>query len=136
MAHLYIIRGLPGSGKTTFGKALRGFSLVQATREADSFFIKEDGSYVFEPKRLSEAHKWCQSQVFRLLKHYTDEDSIDVAVCNTFTQLWEMQPYIDYCKQNGHTFTVVTCEGNYGNVHGVPEKAIERMKQRWERYEG
>jgi Fe2+ or Zn2+ uptake regulation protein len=47
-----------------------------------------------------------------------------------------MQPYIDYCKEHDHDFTVITCEGTYGNVHGVPDEVIERMKKRWENYYG
>ncbi len=134
MAHLYIVRGLPGSGKSTFAKRLLLHKVVLATREADTFFYNEEGEYVYNPKRIREAHAWCQDQVFRLLKQVGDEDSINVAVSNTFTQRWEMQPYIDFCEENGHTFTVIICEGNYGNIHGVPEETIEKMRKRWEPY--
>jgi hypothetical protein len=30
---------------------------------------------------------------------------------------------------------VKTMTGNYPNVHGVPQQAIERMKARWEDYQ-
>lgn len=39
-------------------------------------------------------------------------------------------------KKYEHTFFVMTCEGNYGNVHGVPPETIQKMKDRWEKYDG
>ena len=130
MAHLYIIRGLPGSGKTTFARKMMECGIFTAFWEADQFFVDKQGNYNFNPADLRRAHAWCLHQVENALcAGYT------CAVSNTSTQMWEMQPYIDYCKANDHTFTVITCEGNYGNVHGVPNEVIERMKKRWEKYE-
>lgn len=131
MSHLYIIRGLPGSGKSTFARRLVDAGIVAkyGWYEADMFFANKWGKYNFQADKLPEAHGWCKQMVFLTLK----ED--DAIVSNTFSRIREMQPYIDYCNENGHTFTVITCEGNYGNVHGVPDKAIERMRQRWEKYE-
>jgi len=31
---------------------------------------------------------------------------------------------------------VVRCTANYGSIHGVPEATIEKMKNRFEYYEG
>jgi len=31
---------------------------------------------------------------------------------------------------------VLSLTGNYGNIHGVPEEVIERMRKRWEKLEG
>lgn len=134
MAHLYIIRGLPGSGKTTFAKRLLLHKVVAGICEADTFFMREGGTYVFDPTRIKEAHEWCRKQVFGLLKTPGHDDSVNVAVSNTFTTIWEMQPYIDYCQHHGHTFTVITCEGHYGNVQGVSDATIEKMRKRWEKY--
>jgi len=125
MAHLLIVRGLPGSGKSTFARKLR----QSVHMEADMYFTNKMGEYKYNPASLGKAHNWCQAKVFFYLKI-----GDDVVVSNTFTRIWEMQEYIDYCVANGHTFNVVTCEGDYGSVHGVPEDAIQRMKDRWERY--
>lgn len=137
MAHLYIIRGLPGSGKSTFAKRLLDMSDMGCWVEhweADMFMHGRDG-YKFQPEMLKEAHRLYQVSVFKGLEYKGVYPDVQIIVSNTFTRIWEMQPYIDYCKENGHTFTVITCEGNYGNIHDVPSEAIERMKKRWEKYE-
>ena len=125
MAHLLIIRGLPGSGKSTFAKMLN-----RAHYEADQFFTDPStGEYRFDATKLGAAHRTCMQNVFDAL----DLD-LDVTVANTFTTLQEMRPYIHFCNDNDHTFTVIKCEGSYGSVHNVPEEAMCRMRARWQDY--
>ena len=50
---IYIMRGLPGSGKTTWAKATGG-DIVSA----DDFHMK-DGVYQFDPKNAQAAHNQC-----------------------------------------------------------------------------
>lgn len=126
---LYIIRGLPGAGKTTFAKALSkgtGFPWV----EADQFMINKEGEYEFDPDRLQECHQICQEDVKLSL-----ELNGGAIVSNTFTRKWEMKPYINFAKAACCPFTVLTVEGNHGSVHNVPISVIERMKARWESYQ-
>lgn len=121
MNTLYIVRGLPGSGKSTYAKTL-GVPVY----EADMYF-ERDGEYKFDPTKLHAAHQWCQRKVFKELL-----DMEDVAVSNTFTTLKEMQPYVDYAKTLGVKIVVIECTGNYGNVHGVPPEKLAQMKARWQ----
>lgn len=122
MKNLYIIRGLPGSGKSTFAKTLPGVHF-----EADDYFM-HSGVYMFNAKKLPEAHEMCQWQVEVAMLN--DHETISVA--NTFTTRKEMQPYRDLAEKYGYTVVVIKCDGNYGSVHGVPASAIERMRARWE----
>ncbi len=57
-----------------------------------------------------------------------------IAVANTFTQEWEMQPYIDMAKEYGFTvFTIIVENRHDGtNVHNVPDEVIDKMKERFE----
>jgi hypothetical protein len=57
---------------------------------------------------------------------------VNVIVHNTFTQLREMKPYMDLADEFGYSVSEIVCRGNFGSVHGVPEEAIERMRNRWE----
>jgi predicted kinase len=115
MKTLYIIRGLPGSGKSSLAELLTEFAY-----SADDFFnLYHDG--VFKPELLKEAHAWCFEKVKDELRHFDD-----VAVANTFTQLWEMQPYLDLAKEFGYTPFVITCENNFGSVHGVPATTMDK----------
>ena len=130
MEDLILIRGLPGSGKSTLAKEM--IDGVQSLKlkhlETDAYFMKE-GVYQFNPTKLKLAHLWCQDQTRMYLR-----DGYKVIVSNTFTQVWEMQPYLDMGKELGKTVRVLTAIGQYQNVHGVPQEALDRMKARWEEY--
>lgn len=127
MAHLYIIRGLPGSGKTTLAQAMLSTNMVQSHYEADMWMIDDFGDYCFNADKLSDCHNHCfRNTCDALLASHA------VAVSNTFTRHWEYDKYVDFCLQRGIGFTVLICQGNYPNIHGVPEAAIERMRKRFE----
>jgi len=122
MKQLYIIRGLPGSGKTTLAH-----KLSPIVYEADQYFMA-DGVYQFNPALIKKAHAWCQAQVVQSMQH----EAPVIAVSNTSTQKWEYQPYIDFAKQFGYEVFVIVCQNDFGNIHGVPPEAMERMRSRWE----
>lgn len=123
MKTLFIIRGIPGSGKSTLARHLAGQHL-----EADMYFVK-DGKYQFDPSKLKEAHAWCRQAVRELM----EAGEPTVAVANTFTQLWEMQDYRDLAEEYGYGVFAITCENEFGNVHGVPPDKVAAMWTRWER---
>ena len=120
---LVLIRGLPGSGKSTLAKAMP----CHVHLEADMYFVQPYVGYVFDPAKLRAAHGWCQSEARKML-----EDGRHVVVSNTFTQKWEMQPYLDMAASLNIPVRVIEATGNFRNVHGVPDDAIERMRARWE----
>ena len=128
---LYILRGLPGSGKSTFAKKMIDKKMADVHFEADMFFVDRNGQYRFDPSKLGSAHRWCENNVKRAL-----ESGKNVVVSNTFTTLKEMKPYIDYCRENGYPFMVVRLNTQYKSIHAVPEKSIMKMKTRFQDYPG
>lgn len=128
MNKLILIRGLPGSGKSTLAKkyvADHGFVHV----EADMYFIDHvgTGQYIFNPSKIKDAHRWCQESARVYLAN-----GYNVVVSNTFTQLWEMEPYIKMAELAGATIKIIETTGKFQNVHGVPQETIARMAARWE----
>ena len=125
---LFLIRGLPGSGKTTFADCLQDFRLVGANVSADDYFIDLQGNYNFDASKLKQAHEQCLDRTRLYL-----QDQYDVAVSNTFTTEKEMQPYFDLAEELDHDVTVLIVENRHGNksVHNVPEDTVQKMKNRF-----
>jgi predicted kinase len=126
---LYILRGIPGSGKTTLAKSIGAVHF-----EADMYFMvgKE---YKFDVTKLKQAHAWCQDQVRISMKNSDNKiGDLRIAVSNTFTQEWEMEPYVEMAKEYGFKVFTLIVENRHGGVnqHEVPEDKIELMKNRFE----
>lgn len=130
MKNLILLRGLPGSGKSTTAKLLGAGSSGTAHYEADMFFMR-DGEYKFDFSQIKEAHKWCQSSVERTM--FLGHNST-IIVSNTFTQEWEMDVYYKLAEEWGYRVTSLIVENRHEgvNIHGVPQDTLDKMKQRFE----
>lgn len=130
---LYIIRGLPGSGKSTLGELLADVRKgVLASFAADDWFTNSStGEYTFKPEELPEAHDQCQENVAKAMVEGI-EGIYNICVCNTFSQSWEVEPYVKLCKTHGYTPVIIECQSQFNNVHGCPPEKIEIMRNRWE----
>lgn len=137
MKVLYIIRGLPGSGKSSLGDAITNF--IWRSKEehffkdfysADDYFTDYEGNYNFDPKKLKEAHEDCQNNVELAMQN---EFVKKIAVCNTFSQAWEVEPYLKLAEKYEYSPFVLECQNDFGSIHNVPEESIQAMEDRWER---
>ena len=129
MKELMLIRGCPGSGKSTFAKLLVG-DKDYCHKEADMYFIDGEGNYKFKPSQLKEAHQWCQEEIEFVMRL----EHSPVVVSNTFTQEKELEPYYQLAEKYGYKVFSLIVENRHGGVneHGVPEEKLEQMKQRFE----
>ena len=129
---LFLIRGIPGSGKTSFATHIWN---EYAVCEADKFFYDKEGNYNFDPTKLKEAHAWCKNEVeTRMIDHQNNGQYYpEIAVSNTFTQEWEMKDYYDLAEKYGYKIVSLIVENRHGgkNVHGVPDEKLEIMKNRF-----
>ena len=122
---LYIVRGIPGSGKSTFAKTLGGQHY-----EADMYFIDPTtGEYKFDGTKIKNAHAWCLDRAKTDMAVAREK----IVVSNTFTQEWEMEPYFELAKEYEYKVFSVIIENRHGNTneHNVPEDKIEQMKNRF-----
>ena len=130
MKNLYLLRGLPGSGKSTLAKQLGGSHF-----ETDKYFVDEHGNYNFDGSKIKNAHDWCQGEVGNAMiaNHLTGLHET-IVISNTFTQEWEMKPYIDMAKSWGYMVFSIIVENRHGGVnqHGVPDEKLQQMQDRFE----
>lgn len=123
MAHLTIVRGLPGSGKSTYAQRVHSLHF-----EADQFFEDSKGNYKYDIKLIGVAHDWCYSNTVKALRY-----NIDCVVSNTFTKMWELERYLAIpTLLDNVSLSVVEMKTQFENVHGVPEDKLALMASRWE----
>jgi predicted kinase len=121
---LTLLRGLPGSGKTTFA----GMIPEAVNIAADDY--PELYTPEFHPERLPQAHEWCKNCVRGAM--LAGEQHI--MVHNTMTQEWEFQPYMEIAKEYGYSVVSLIVENRHGttSVHGVPNDVMNKMEKRFD----
>lgn len=133
MKKVIILRGLPGSGKSTLSKQLEheikssGGSV--AIVSSDQYFYQlGGGKYKFDPAHIGAAHASCFRKFIEELTKGTDLIIVD----NTSTSTIEVAPY----KLGADAFNYQTeikqiisdpQDALKYNLHKVPETAIEAM---------
>jgi len=132
---LILLRGIPGSGKSTIAKQLMNTHDQNMYHfEADQFFVGWDNVYRYDPNRIAEAHQWCQDATKRILMQKSS-----VVVSNTFTTEKELRPYFNIARDinpEGVAVVVLTACGPFKNVHGVPEDVLTKMRVRFDHAAG
>ena len=127
---LIILRGLPGSGKTSFAKYMFSNNVF----EADQYFYDKDGNYNFDASKLHAAHLDCQKRVEDLMKmSETTQYGSEIVVSNTATTEKELKPYYDLAEKYDYKVVSLIVENRHGskNVHNVPDEKLEQMKNRF-----
>lgn len=122
---LIIVRGIPGSGKSTFAELF-----ARAICTADDYHTDRKGNYNWKPENIGKAHDWCKRKCRRFMQAGIER----IAIANTSTQLKEFQPYMQMAKNHGYKVFTVVVENRHGGVnsHGVPAETLEKMTNRFE----
>lgn len=144
---MIIMRGLPGSGKSTSAKEKAVGGEVFST---DDFFMSE-GKYMFDPTKLKIAHEWNQNRVNKAM----EQGVTPIVVDNTNVVKSNFQPYLDIAKQHGYAVEYAEPESWWWKkyfgpnmspqdkdeltkkllemgTHNVPEALLRRMIDNWE----
>lgn len=133
---LVLLRGLPGSGKSTIARQLTEKYISRYRKdfyvcEADQFFIAEDGfTYVYDSRYIKAAHDLC----FATTQWHVYKRANMVVVANTFSRYWEIAPYVQLADRLPVTVEIYTCRNQWDNIHNVPPQIIDSMNARWEEF--
>lgn len=124
---LYLLRGIPGCGKSTVAEAIIGN--VGVHLEADMYHYDVEGNYNWKPENMGKAHEWCQLGCESAMK----QEMSKIVISNTSTTEKELKPYYDLAEKYGYmVFSLIVENRHRGvNVHSVPAETLERMKNRF-----
>ncbi len=135
MKTCYIMRGLPGSGKSSFAEKIVAKSPDAKIVSTDHYFSK-NGVYQFKPAELASAHKITQT----IAETYFGNNHPIVLIDNCNVTYEHMRPYIELALKNGYDIRLVepptkwkydlkTCTDK--TLHGVPQSHMENMQNQW-----
>lgn len=137
MSKLTIMRGLPGTDKSTLARTYRNASIYST----DDYFVTPEG-YKYDPQKASEAHKWNQDRVHKAMLRCEPHIIVD----NTNINSSQCKPYVVLAQQ--HDYKVIFREGiseqayqfyaawnefrEIITMHSVPLTALKTMFAQWE----
>ena len=139
---LILIRGLPGSGKTTLANLIDNASTNTLCIATDDFFM-QDGDYKFNGNELAINHEKCYKYVADKINK-SSALTTTIVVHNTFSMFWEMSNFINHALEAETTWHVKIIdlydagltddELLTRSIHGVPIESIKRMRDRWQQW--
>jgi predicted kinase len=134
---IVILKGLPGSGKSTFGRTLSEQcakdSIKCLTASADDFFM-DNGEYKFDQSKIKDAHEECYQKYY----HFFRKDINLAIIDNTNLSRWERKRYIKLAQKNLDKIDFIdiiyfpcSVENSFKrNTHNVPLEVIQNMEKR------
>ncbi len=137
MRQLTILRGIQGSGKSTFAKTLEEAVIVSA----DHYFEKPHGGFDYNPAKLPQAERSC----FKNFLELTGNGHKHIVVDNMNPLAEDIAPYYLVGLARRYEISIVTmiCEPKVAlrrNIHNVPWEDIwkiytlikrERLPKEW-----
>lgn len=127
---VYIMRGIPGSGKSTYIKTRTNDKTKEVVCSADHYF-ETQGKYQFDSKLLGKAHDFCKKQFLVSIERPEGVVFVD----NTNTTVKEMEFYVSKCEAANIPFIIVNvhCDVEKAaarNSHNVPADKVRQMHAR------
>lgn len=124
---VYIIRGLPGSGKTTFVKqheVTKNFLLL----EGDQIMYDENGNYSF--KNAKASREYVSVMLHQALKLGNTNIVITTAAQNEES----LKGFIDVCRRFNvkYVITHVFTNESFESEHNLTKEIIDDMLDKWE----
>lgn len=126
---LILLRGLPGSGKTTLASLLSEQGTYPVFSVDDYFTDPLTGAYSFDFKNNYLAYRQCEEQTRKVMQQAVPK----IILHNTFTIDWELETYFKLASQFGYRVFVCTVENYHGgrNTHAISDEQITKMAEKY-----
>lgn len=128
---LIIVRGLPGTGKTTFAKKIKTMLEEKGNAvshfENDMFLIDENGRYFWDEEKITAAVEWCQANTaLKLIEGHI------VIVSNTYLRFWQLVKLLEIASNLKVPVEIYRCCTEYGSTKRIPKTAMTAMRSKIE----
>lgn len=134
---VFILRGLPGSGKSHWiAEHRKQFATIGTIVVSADFYHMEqcglESKYVFKKEKAREAHNKALLGFVMSLQHKTPVIYVD----NTNISPWEISPFYRLAEVYGYEAEIVIMDVHVDvakarQTHGVPNETYDEMEQRW-----
>ena len=134
---IYLLRGIPGSGKTSLAHAIaRGTNATMLS--ADDFPNRYLPSGDLNPAHsIQEAHDWFKQELEKLI----DKEVRAIVLHNTFVEMSSIFPIWMMAQDHGYLLQVIYCEAlvltdgtRAKSTKNVTESLIRKFKSKWQKY--
>lgn len=130
---VWILRGPPGSGKTTVGERLSKVFVPNIYISMDRYRLDEKGIYKFDPSKVGQEAARMKDEFRSALFKQTNNIILD----NVHSRLWEYDWAVNMASGAGYTVHVIevqsdllTCWGRH--LHTLPWDKFLEIFKRWE----
>lgn len=133
MKTLILVRGLPGSGKSSFVDFLQnqhcgapGSSFREIC--TDTYMTDENGVYYYDTFKARDAMRWCHHELDDEILRETQV----IVIHNTMTEHKEFSGFEKRGKKGGYRVIVLIMENRHGgkSVHNVQNSTWDAMHSR------
>ena|ERR1051325_3292311 len=126
---LILLRGLPGSGKSSLAQLLSEKGRYPVLSIDDYFTDPRTGKYEFQFDKNHLAYKKCEENVRAAMLKKEQK----IFIHNTFTLDWEIEPYVKLAKEFDYALHVVTVENYHGqkNIHHISDEQVRKMAEKY-----
>lgn len=120
---LYIVRGIPGSGKSTLIK-----KITKNIVELDDYYNEKYGYYKFSYDEVPQSHKYALNKIEKMMIDKLDE----IAVIDSFIKNKDFDQYKKLAIKYNYTPIEIIVHSDFKDIHNVPIKRLEEMCNEFE----